>query len=344
MSSQVDDISRLELEGLWLLPWEALVGKVSVLGGLVVDRLREVELLHDHTRTEVKVVPDDLNQLVGGLRRSAVRVDEDGERLSNTDGVGKLDKATTSQLGVDEGLGDPAGDIGGRTVDLGVVLAGEGTTAVGAPASVGVDDDLTTSKTGVTLRTTDDEQARWLQVVDGAVIEELGRDDLVDDLFLELLSHGLSGDICAVLRGDDNGVDTQRLHSTVVVSVLDGDLGLGVRAEPREGSVNAGLLHGPVQLVGEQDGQRQHLRGLISGIAKHNTLVTGTELLQSLIVVKALSDVRRLLLNSDKDVAGLVVKALVGVVVANVLDNITDDLLVVQVGLGGDFTEDHDHT
>lgn len=73
-------------------------------------------------------------------------------------------------------------------------------------------------------------------------------------------------------------------------------------------------------------------------------MVTSTELLQSLIVVQTLSNVGRLLLNGNEDIAGLVVEALLGVVVTNVLDGISDDLLVVEVGLGGDLTEDHDHT
>lgn len=60
--------------------------------------------------------------------------------------------------------------------------------------------------------------------------------------------------------------------------------------------------------------------------------------------METLGDVGRLLLNGNKDVAGLVVETLVGAVVTNVLDGLTDDLLVVEAGLGGDLTEDHDHT
>ena len=50
-----------------------------------------------------------------------------------------------------------------------------------------------------------------------------------------------------------------------------------------------------------------------------------------------------LLLDGDNDVAGLVVKALGGVVVSDVLDGIADDLLVVDGGSSGDLAEDHDH-
>lgn len=180
-------------------------------------------------------------------------------------------------------------------------------------------------------------------VVDGLVVEVLGRDDLLDDLLLNLLAELLSGDILGVLGRDDDGVDALGNNSAVVVAVLNGNLGLGVGSEPGEGAVAAGSGHGSVELVGEEESEGEELRGLVGGIAKHDTLVTGTELLEGLLVVETLRDIGRLLLNGDEQVAGLVVETLGGVIVADVLDGFTDDLLVVEVGLGGDFTEDHDH-
>jgi hypothetical protein len=181
-------------------------------------------------------------------------------------------------------------------------------------------------------------------VVLGVLVKVLGGDDLLDDLLLDLLAELLGGDLLAVLGRDDDSVDTEGNDSTAVVGVLDGDLGLGVGAQPVQGSVVTGLGHGRVELVGQKEGEGQELRGLVGGISEHDTLVTGTELLKSLLVVQTLGNVGRLLLNGDEDVAGLVVEALVRRVVANVLDGATDDLLVVEVGLGGDFTEDHDHS
>jgi hypothetical protein len=156
--------SHLELEGLGLLPGEVGVGEVTVLGGLAVDGVDEVELLDNDTRAHVEVGLDDLDELLGALVGGAVGLDEDGVRLSDTNGVGELDKGTTGKLGVDERLGDPAGKVGSRAVDLAVVLAGEGTTTVGTPATVGVNDDLAASKTGVTLRATNDEVAGRLDL------------------------------------------------------------------------------------------------------------------------------------------------------------------------------------
>lgn len=158
---------RLQGELLGLLPGEAGVREVTVLGGLAVDGVDEVKLLDNDTGAEVKVLVDDGDKLVRGLVRGAVGLDEDGGGLGDTDGVGELDKSSAGEASGDERLGDPAGEVGSRTVDLGVVLSGESTTTVSAPTTVGVDDDLTASKTGVTLRSTDDEETGGLDLEKG---------------------------------------------------------------------------------------------------------------------------------------------------------------------------------
>ena len=180
-------------------------------------------------------------------------------------------------------------------------------------------------------------------MVDGAVVQVLGGDGGLDDLLQDLLAELLGGDIGAVLGGNDDGVDTERNNSTIVVLVLNRDLGLGVRAEPGQAAVAASSRHGGVELVGEEEGQGEKLGGLIGGIAEHDTLVTGTEVLEAVVEVKALRDIGRLLLDGDEKVESLVVEALGGIIVADVLDGVADNLLVVELGLGADLTEDHDH-
>jgi hypothetical protein len=335
---------HLELESTGLLPGELLVGEVAVLGGLGVDGTGQVKVLHDDTGTQIEVVTDDLDQLVGGLVGGTVGLNEDGEGLSDTNGVGELNKGTAGQAGGDQRLSDPAGDVSSGTIDLGVVLSGESTTTVGTPTTVGINNDLTASETGITLGTTDDETARGLDVVDSAVIKQLSGNDLANNLLLDNSAKLLSGDIVTVLGGDDNSVDAKRLDATVVVGVFNGNLGLGIGAQPGDGAIVTGSLHGGVELVGEEDSQGQELRGLVGGIAEHDTLVTGTELLKSLLVVETLSNIGGLLLNGNQDVASLVVETLLRGIVTDVLDSVTDDLLVVQTSIGGNLTEDHNHT
>lgn len=156
---------HLELQGLGLLPAEALVGtEVTVLGGLEVDGLGQVKLLDNDTGPQVEVGTDNLDKLIGGPGGGAVGVDVDRQGLSNTDGVRELDQGTAGEASSDQGLGNPSADVGSRSIDLGEILSGESTTTVGTPATVGVDNDLTTSQTGVTLRTTNDELARGLDL------------------------------------------------------------------------------------------------------------------------------------------------------------------------------------
>lgn len=147
-----------------------------------------------------------------------------------------------------------------------------------------------------------------------------------------------------MLARKDNGVNAEWDNGAAIVLVLHGDLGLGIWAQPWDGSVTAGTGHLGVQCVGELEGQWEELWGLIGGITEHDTLVTGTELLKSLVVVKTLGDIWGLLLNGDEDVASLVVKSLGGIIISDVLDGTADNLLVIELGLGGNLTKNHHHT
>jgi len=261
--------SSLELELLGLLPRVGRVTEVTVRGGLEVDWLLEVELLDDDSRSEIPVALDDLDELGIGLLSGSVRVDEDGQWLSDTDGVRELNENSLGETGSDEGLGDPSGSVGGGSVDLGPVLSGESSTTVGTPTTVSVDDDLSAGQTGVTLGTTDDESAGRLDVVDGSVVKEVLGDDNLDDLLEDLGSEVLSGDLLSVLGGDDNRVNSDGDDGSVgLLLVLDGDLGLRVRSEPAERTVTTGSGHGGVELVGKGDGKRHHLRGLVGSVTE----------------------------------------------------------------------------
>lgn len=180
-------------------------------------------------------------------------------------------------------------------------------------------------------------------MVDGSVIQKVGGNNLLDDLGDNLLAEVLGGDLLSVLGGDDDGIDTEGDGSTTLLLVLDSDLSLRVRSEPAKLTAATGIGHRLVELVGQHDGEGHVFLSLIRGIPKHDTLITSTVVLE-VTMVQALSNVGGLLLDGNEDVAGFVVETLGRVVVADLLDGFTDDLLVVELGLGGDFTEHHDHT
>ncbi len=183
---------------------------------------------------------------------------------------------------------------------------------------------------------------RCTNVVNSPFVKKVRRDNLLDNLVEEVLLQISKCDLFGVLRRNDDGIDTERDGCTAVLLVLDGNLSLGVGAEPREQAGTTSGSHCLVQLVREDDSKRHKLLRLIRRIPKHDTLITRTVALE-VTVVKPLSNIGRLLLDSDKDVARLVIETLLGGVVPDFLDRVANDFLVVQVGGGGDFAKDHDH-
>src|SRR4029453_6699415 len=127
-----------------VLPGELGLGaaEVAVGGGPLVDRPAEVEVADDRRRAQVEELGQQLAELLGVDLLGAEGVDEHAHRVGDADGVGDLDLAALGQAGRDHVLGHPADGVGGRPVDLGRVLAGEGAAAVAGHAAVGVDDDL----------------------------------------------------------------------------------------------------------------------------------------------------------------------------------------------------------
>ena len=64
--------------------------EVSVGGGLLEDGVLQLQVLDDAAGPQVKVLLDDLHELLLALSAGAVIKHGDGERLSHADGVGNL--------------------------------------------------------------------------------------------------------------------------------------------------------------------------------------------------------------------------------------------------------------
>mmetsp|Transcript_7507 Transcript_7507/g.9789 ORF Transcript_7507/g.9789 Transcript_7507/m.9789 type:complete len:260 (+) Transcript_7507:249-1028(+) len=253
---------------------------MTVGSSLVVLGFSQAQGLCQSTRTAIKVDLDNVSNKLGSqtLLFGSVCFDEQTEGLGNTNGVRQLDTSTFAKSSLDDRFCHPTACVGCRTIDLGRVLSGEGTTTMGTPSSVGIDNNLTTSQTGITLGTTNDELSRWVdvQVACGTVVDrertvtalkldglEGGLDDVFVNEFIHFL-HGRGNNICAfifatvvfavlfsrtrgfewfsMLCGDDNGVDLDRCDRTVtVLGVFNGDLSLSIGAQPPQGTVLADI-------------------------------------------------------------------------------------------------------
>ena len=95
--------------------------------------------------------------------------------------------------------------------------------------------------------------------------------DLADNILFDVAAKRLGLDICGVLRGYDNSVDSYR---SAVLGIFDRDLSFSVGSEIGESAVRADFR----QLSGETYGRAEMGRGISSGvsaarIAEHHSLV-----------------------------------------------------------------------
>ena len=163
----------------------------------------------------------------------ALAVDHHRHRVGDADGVGDLQLAALGETGGDDVLGDVAGGIGARAVDLARVLAGEGAAAVRRGAAVGVDDDLAAGEAGVAHGTADHELAGGVdddEVFEPAVVQVLGQDGLDHVLEDVGIDDALQVGALGVLRGEDDLGDLGR----PAVFVAHRDLRLAVGPQVRQ--------------------------------------------------------------------------------------------------------------
>merc|ERR1719433_261825 len=156
----------LPLEELDAILGDRLAPEVAIGRRLLVLRLTESQRLSDGTRTAVEGDLDDIGDVVSAQASllCAVSLNEKRQRLCHANGVRELHQSSLAQATLHDGLCHLPADVGSRPVDFGGILAGEGAPAMCSPTTVGVDDDLAARQPCVSLGTTDDELARWVDV------------------------------------------------------------------------------------------------------------------------------------------------------------------------------------
>ncbi len=171
------------------------------------------------------------------------------------------------------------------------------------------------------------------------LVEPLRRQHRLDDLFHDGFLEVFQRDVRAVLRRQDDRVDADGL----VVLVTERALALRVRAQPRQLAVLAhfGLLLD--QAVREDDRSRHEAVRLDRRVAEHEALVAGALLFRRL-AVDALGDVLRLLAEAVQHGARVAVEAFVRVVVTDLEDGLTHDVLDLDHGIRRDLAGDNHHT
>ena len=213
-----------------------------------------------------------------------------------------------------------------------------------AHAAVGVDDDLAAGEAGIAHGAADDEAAGRVDVVLGVLVQQvLGRDDGFNDVLLNFgaeLVVGEGGVLVAVLENSACCVLMTTASTRTglwLFVVLDRDLRFAVGAEVGHlagladfSKLAAASLWASEMGVGISSG--------VSSVAKPNIMPWSPA--PPVSTPCAMSGDCELMVGDDA--AGVAVEALERVVVADFADGVADELLHVDVGLGGDFAGNDD--
>ena len=327
-----------------MFPREVHIGAAEVTIGrsLLVDRAAEIEHVNDAGRTQFEMFADECDDGFIGDLAGTEGIDEDGDRTCDADGIGKLDLATVSDAGSDDILRYIASCIRCRTVDFRRILAGECAAAMTGHAAIGIDDDLTAGKTGIPLRAADDETAGRIDEV-LRILQEFGRDGRFNDMFHHIIMDLCLGDIRIMLRGNDDGIHTDRL----AVFIFYSDLRLAVRTEIGQFTGFSDFCQTACQTVRQCDRHRQIFRRFVRCIAEHHPLIACADIIRVGFIgfgfqrlVDAHGDIRRLLIERDIDPYAVSIEAIGRCGVADVTNGIANDFRESNVRRGGDLTED----
>ena len=199
--------------------------------------------------------------------------------------------------------------------------------------SVGIDDDLAAGESSIAHGAANDEASGGIDVVVRVFVEQVRRNHGLDDVLQNAGPEFVVADVLGMLRRDDDRIDTENFSVSVVFNC---DLGFAVGAKERKGSIFANLREPHGQLVRQRDGSGHELQILSHRIPKHHSLVAGAA------GVYAHGDVAGLLVDRGDDGAGVGIEAVEGVVISDGSDGTADYGLEIDVGLGGNFSRDHD--
>ena len=149
----------------------------------------------------------------------------------------------------------------------------------------------------------------------------------------------VDGDIGVVLRGDDDGIDALDRARLIV---LDGDLALAVRTQPRERAVLAAGGERLCEIVRIGNRRGHQLFRFAAGKAEHHALVAGAGIVGVAEgMVHAHGDIAGLLVNRGEDCAGAVVEA-AALGITDSADGFSCDGGDIHVAVGGNFAH-HEH-
>src|SRR5208282_84500 len=260
-------------------------------------------------------------------------IHQDADWIGNTDRVSELHFAAVGQAGGHDILGNVSRHVSGGPVDLGRILAAEGSPAVTTHATVGVDDDLASRETGIAHGSADHKTSGGIDVILGVFIEQVGGNYGLNDVLQNVGAQFIVANGFGMLRRDDYCIHALHFAGS---AVFDSDLGFSIGPQIRTGSILANFRKFLGELVGEGNRKGHQFGSFVAGEAEHHSLIAGAS------GIHAHGDVAGLLVDAGNYGAGVGVEPVDGVIVADGLHYAADQALKVHVSFGGDLAGDYD--
>src|SRR6185437_6165713 len=178
---------------------------------LPVDGAAEVEAFDDALGGELEIRPHQRLELALVDGGGSEGIDQHADRFGHADGVGQLYFAALGKTRRDNVLGNIARHVGCRAIHLGRILAAKGAATVTAHAAVGIDDDLASGEATVAHRAADDKPTGRVDVVLRILVEQVCRQNGLNDVLQNVGAQFFVGNSLGVLRGNDHRVNAERL-------------------------------------------------------------------------------------------------------------------------------------
>mmetsp|Transcript_2108 Transcript_2108/g.3140 ORF Transcript_2108/g.3140 Transcript_2108/m.3140 type:complete len:265 (-) Transcript_2108:102-896(-) len=198
-----------------------------------------------------------------------------------------------------------------------------------SPSSVGVDDDLSSGQTCISLRTSNREFSARVEEILCVRGEVLVRNNFTNNMLHQVRSDLFVGHFRCVLGRNQDCVYFGWCEKSTVSSVLHSDLRLSIRADPREYALLANLGESVAEFCRKCVSEWHQSVRLISGVAEHDSLVSSSDLHVLLSFMYSRSDLVALLVNLLLDSAGLEIEPLCFIIKSDVFYNPPDHLLVI---------------
>jgi len=208
----------IELEWLlWCFPCEIWIVSSEVTEGscFLENWSFQLEFLYNHSWSEVEIVLGNSNKVCVGhtFFDGTVWINMDRKWISESDSVRNLNQNSMGETIGNQRFSDISSIISSRSIDLGIIFSGESTSTMWAPSTIGVDNNFSSSQTGISSWSSNIEASRWVDNNLG-VFEHISWYDLLNNFLGKSSNNLFVLNFWSVLSRDQDVIYSDWLNDT----------------------------------------------------------------------------------------------------------------------------------